>query len=46
MINKNGDVGKWATTERMAWASCVREVGDAAPTKDSGVDNSDACAAL
>ena len=45
-IDRRGDVGKWATTERMAWASSVREPGAAAPALASGIENEAACAEI
>ena len=47
MIDNNGNVGKWATTKRMAWASCEGTVGCGAPAeRGAGVDNDDAYAEL
>lgn len=43
MIDSAGNVGKHATTKRMAWASCEGTVGCGAPLEEAaGVDNDDA----
>ena len=41
LINSKGDVGHYASTQRMAWASAVGATGQPASTTESGLDNYD-----
>ena len=39
LISSQGEVGHYASTQRMAWASAVGLKGQAASTTESGLDN-------
>ena len=46
VIDTAGNIGHFASTERMAWASAEGSEGCDAQKIDSGIDNQDVCASI